>query len=240
MTATPYREKWVSDCGTVTLYCGDCLEVLPTLEAKSVDAVVTDPPYGMSYQSGWRAVQHGMIANDNHSGILSWCSDWARRHARHSAYVFCRWDNLPDVSFPDGFIVWIKNNHTSGDLEHSHARITEGILFYAGDEHDFPNGRPRDVVYCDRVSSDRHPTEKPEKLMREVVGWTRGTVVDPFMGSGTTGVACATLRREFVGVELDRRHFETAKRRIIDELNRVKFLEPPKREVQRTLLEADA
>ena len=46
---TPYREKWVSDCGTVTLYCGDCLEVLPTLEAGSVDAVVTDPPWNMGF-----------------------------------------------------------------------------------------------------------------------------------------------------------------------------------------------
>ena len=234
---TPYREKWVSDCGTVTLYLGDCLEILPTLEPGSVDAVVTDPPYGMAYQSGWRSIRHGMIANDNTTGLLSWACDWARTACNHSAYVFCRWDNLPDVSFPDGFVVWVKNNHTSGDLEHSHARMTEGILFYRGRRHDFPSGRPRDVVFCDRVSSDRHPTEKPVKLMRDVISWTRGTLVDPFMGSGTTGVASVAMRRPFIGVELDEKHYETSKRRIMDELRRVKFLEPAPKQTQRSLID---
>ena len=231
---------WTSECGTVQLYMGDCLEVLPTLAPGSVDAVVTDPPHGMAYQSGRRAVQHGMIANDDNTGLLSWSCDWARTHCNHSSYLFCRWDNLPDVSFPDGFVVWIKNNHTSGDLEHSHARITEGILFYRGRCHDFPNGRPCDVVFCDRVKTDRHPTEKPVKLMRDVISWTRGTIIDPFMGSGSTGVAAVRLGRRFIGVELDPDYFEIAKKRIQDELDKVAFLEPPKRrQIQKSLIGAE-
>ena len=64
-------------------------------------------------------------------------------------------------------------------------------------------------------------------------------VLDPFMGSGTTGVACIQAGRKFIGIEKTPHYFEESKRRIIDELNRVKFLEPPKREHQKQLLETE-
>ena len=231
---------WTSDCGTVQLYLGDCLEVLPTLAPGIVDAVVTDPPYGMAYVSGWRSVSHSMLANDDAPGVLSWACDWGRRHASHSSYVFCRWDNLQDISKPDSFVTWVKNNHGSGDLHHEHGRRSEGIAFYAGKGHFFPNGRPADIVFADRVACDRHPTEKPVELLEQVVDWTDGVVIDPFMGSGTTGVACVRLGRRFIGIEIDPGYFETAKKRIKDELRRVAFLEPKKREVQRSLLGAES
>ncbi len=233
------QPTWESKCGTVQLYLGDCLEVLPTLAPGSVDCVVTDPPYGMSYVSGWRSVSHSMLANDDSAGILTWACDWARTNATHSAYLFCRWDNLQDITKPDSFITWIKNNHGSGDLHHEHGRKTEGIAFYGGKNHFFPSGRPADVVFADRVSTDRHPTEKPVELMEQVIEWTDGAIVEPFLGSGTTGVAAVRLGRRFIGVEIDPDYFEIAKRRIQDELDKVAFLEPPKRKRQRTLLEAE-
>jgi site-specific DNA-methyltransferase (adenine-specific) len=70
------------------------------------------------------------------------------------------------------------------------------------------------VVHSERTTNENHPTEKPVYLMENVVSWTSGAVLDPFMGSGTTGVACANLGRPFVGVEIDERHFQTACERI--------------------------
>jgi site-specific DNA-methyltransferase (adenine-specific)/modification methylase len=85
-----------------------------------------------------------------------------------------------------------------------------------------------------------HPMQKPVALMRWCVEMTHGeTVLDPYMGSGTTGVACVRLGRRFIGIELEPKYFAIAKRRIQDELKKVAFLEPKKpRESQRTLLDA--
>ena len=101
-----------------------------------------------------------------------------------------------------------------GDLEHEHGRQTEVALFYAGEAHDFPGKRPTDVIRAPRTGNNFHPTEKPVQLMSAFVRWTRGVVCDPFMGSGSTGVACAHEGRPFVGVELDPVYFDIACRRI--------------------------
>ena len=85
-----------------------------------------------------------------------------------------------------------------------------------------------------------HPTQKPLALMQWCLKWIESdSVLDPFMGSGTTGVACVRLGRRFIGIELEPKYFAISKRRIIDELNRVKFLEPPKRERQKQLIETE-
>lgn len=195
--------------GDATLYLGDCREILPMLGR--VDAVVTDPPFGMSFQSNFRTIQHSKIANDADVSLLLWACDIPVTHSR---YVFCRWDNLRDVPKPKSLVTWVKNNWSMGDLEHEHARQTEVACFYPGPSHRFPRGRPTDVIEAPRTGNVNHPTEKPVALMEAMVRWTEGVVFDPFMGSGTTGVACALLGRPFIGCELDTSHFETACRRI--------------------------
>lgn len=192
----------------ITLYNADCREVAGSV---AYDAIVTDPPYGMAFRSNHRAERHAAIANDGDVGMLQWCVGLP---ARHSKYVFCRWDNLGDVPKPKSLITWVKNNWSMGDLNHEHARQTEVALFYPGDKHFFPNGRPSDCVRAPRTGNEDHPTEKPVPLMEQVVLWPDGVVFDPFMGSGTTGVACARLGRAFVGVEIDPTYFDTACRRV--------------------------
>ena len=199
----------VERIGDATLYLADCLDVLPTLEG--VDAVVTDPPYGMAFQSNHRKVKHGAIANDKSVTLLRWACEIPVNHSR---YVFCRWDNLMDIPHPKSFITWVKNNWSMGDLQHEHARQTEGVCYWAGPEHSFPRGRPTDVVSAARTGNEYHPSEKPVNLMLQVVEWTAGTVLDPFMGSGTTGVACARLGRKFIGIEIDEGYFDIACERI--------------------------
>lgn len=203
--------------GDATLYHADCMDILPTLG--KVDAVVTDPPYGMNFQSNRykdergrpSASGHDKISGDNSTALLVMA---CAIPVTHSRYVFCRWENLQDTPRPVSLITWVKNNHSMGDLKHEHARKTESLLFWPGSSHEWPNKRPTDVVHSARSGNKLHPTEKPVPLMEIIVGWTFGVVVDPFMGSGTTGVACANLGRKFIGIEIERKYFDIACKRI--------------------------
>ncbi len=192
-----------------TLYLGDCREILPTLG--KVDAVVTDPPYGMEFRSNYRADKHLAIANDD----AEWPLELATNiDVAHSKYVFCRWNDIRRIEEPKSLVTWVKNNWSMGDLHHEHARQTEVAAFYPGKAHFWPAGRPTDVIEAPRTGNDNHPTEKPVSLMWAIVRWTSGTVLDPFMGSGTTGVACAKLGRKFIGIEIEPKYFDIACRRI--------------------------
>jgi site-specific DNA-methyltransferase (adenine-specific) len=204
--------------GRATLHCGDAREIVPSLQ---FDAVVTDPPYGMSFRSNFRTERHDAIANDETDELLQWV---CRLEPPHSAYVFCRWDNLFAVPKPKSVITWVKNNWSMGDLEHEHARQTEMALFYPGPQHDFPKARPTDMIRAPRTGNEHHPTEKPVQLMRAVCEWTRGTILDPFMGSGSTGCAAVAMGRQFVGVELNPDYFDIACKRIEDAQRQGDFL----------------
>ena len=208
-----------------TLFLGDCREILPLLPR--VDACITDPPYGMEFRSNHRKVKHDAIANDNTVDLLRWACDL---DASHSTYCFGRWDNITDIPPPKSILTWVKNNWSMGDLQHEHARQTEIVFFYPGPKHDWPNGRPTDVLEAVRTGNNYHPTEKPVDLMERVVGFTRGVVLDPFMGSGTTGVACAKLGRKFIGIELEPKYFDIACKRIDDAYRQPRLFkdEPPK------------
>lgn len=194
--------------GNATLYLGDAREIAPNL---TYNCIVSDPPYGMSFRSNQRKERHESIANDDTDELLLWA---CRLTPPHGAYLFCRWDNIFAVPKPKSVITWVKNNWSMGDLNHEHARQTELALFYPGPDHDFPNGRPADMIRVPRTGNEFHPTEKPVQLMRAVIEWTRGIVLDPFMGSGSTGCAAVAMRRPFVGVELHEPYFDIACRRI--------------------------
>lgn len=215
----------IGDC---QLYLGDCLEILPTLG--KVEAVVTDPPYGMSFQSNHRRISHNKIDNDHSDDLLIWA---IHIEVSHSKYIFCRWDNLSSVKKPKSLITWVKNNWSMGDLEHEHARQTEVILFYPSEGHYFPTGRPQDVIRGVRTDNELHPTQKPLQLMQHIVKWTAGTVLDPFMGSGTTGVACAKMGRKFIGIEIEPKYFDIACKRIEEAYKQPDmFVELPKKAEQ--------
>jgi site-specific DNA-methyltransferase (adenine-specific) len=224
-----FREEIIGDC---RLILGDCLEIMPGLG--KFDAVVTDPPFGLAFQSNYRHIKHNKIANDNTKDLLRFACEITISHSR---YVFCRWDNIFDIPKPKSLITWIKNNWTMGDLKHEHGRQTEVCAFYPGSNHYFPNGRPQDVIRAPQTGNDNHPTEKPVGLMGAVVGWTVGCILDPFMGSGTTGVACAKLGRKFTGIELDEAYFDIACKRIEDAYKQPDmFVEPPKPAKQEALI----
>lgn len=222
--------------GDATLYNGDCMEVLAQIG--KVGSVITDPPYGMSYQSNYRADKHRKIENDDTAEVALKAIAWARDNSTHSVYAFGRWDNVRDYPEPKSLITWVKNNWSMGDLQHEHARQTEVAFFYPGPDHAWMGPRPTDVVHFARTANDFHPTEKPVPLMAEVVKWTDGVVLDMFMGSGTTGVAAIQLGRKFIGIERDPKYFDIACRRIEQAVAQGQLFapEPARQAVQESLL----
>jgi DNA modification methylase len=198
-----------------TVIHGDCNDYLWMLSSKDIDLVVADPPYGMEYQSHRRAVLHNKIANDDSLPV-----DTIRQLIeipRLASYFFCRWENLWEhgvLPLPKDVVTWVKNNHGSGDLAHGHGPRTENILFYPGVEHAF-KARPDDVVFADKTDNECHPTQKPIALIRQMLLWYDfETVLDPYIGSGTTALAAMQMRKHFLGFEIDDVHFATACARI--------------------------
>ena len=196
----------------VTLYNADCIDVMRDMPDNSVDIILTDPPYGMNFQSNHRIIKHSKIANDEVFPV--WVFEEANRIAKRAVYVFCRWDNLASIPKPTSVLAWIKNNWSMGDLKHEHGRQWEAVCFYPQSDHEFKKRIP-DVIVASRTGNVFHPTEKPVGLMEKIISANVGDLIfDPFMGSGSTGVAAMKLNRRFIGVELSEEYCEIAKARI--------------------------
>jgi len=193
-----------------TIYNGDCREILPALP--KVDIVLSDPPYGMSFQSNRRAKKYKKIANDDHLPID--LIRLATNKARRAAYFFCRWNNLKQMPPPTSVIVWVKNSWSMGDLKHEHGRQWEACCFYPQARHEFVKRIP-DVIHCARTGNDMHPTEKPVSLLVKILkANVCDTVLDPFMGSGTTLRAAMDLKKKCVGIEIEEKYCELAVKRL--------------------------
>lgn len=101
-----------------------------------------------------------------------------------------------------------------GDLKHEHGRQWEAICFYPQDEHEFIKRIP-DVVYANRTGNQLHPTEKPVELIQQLIMANKGEIIlDPFLGSGTTAVACQNLHRNFIGIEISPEYCKIAEQRL--------------------------
>ena len=217
---------WQTDDGAIRLYLADCLDVLPALTG--VDAVVTDPPYGIqhvtSHGASWEGTQ---IAGDQdctlRDAVLSWAADkpWA-----------C-WGSYKTAS-PANFkakIVWDKGPaFGAGDLRFPWKPSFEECWFSRGPWHsdyrDEGVWRGPVVVSWETVAGGRvHPHQKPEWLFVRIIEAlpTCDTILDPFMGSGTTGVACIRTGRKFIGIEKEPKYFEIAVKRIEGEIRKNGF-----------------
>ena len=221
------RVEHIGPNGEATLYLGDCLEILPTLE--KVDAVVTDPPYGIKrFQKGsLRFDKKGEYANGiswdikPSQALLSAILRIGKQHIIWGANNF----DLPTSEY---FLVWDKqqtvDNFASAELAYTDIQIPAKIFHYGIHKHN--------------QIEKNHPTQKPVRLMEWCVNFTQGTVLDAFMGSGTTGVACANLGRKFIGIEIEAKYFDIACCRIRDAYAQPRLFddEPQPKPVQGDLL----
>ena len=211
MAVSPYY-----DHGGVTIYHADCRDLIGEL---SYDLLVTDPPYGIGYQSTMRPNGASNRFPRIHGDDVypSWIFDHLAPVASH---VFVRWDRLADCPVPTSCLVWDKGYGGMADPSHCYAPQWEAVLFYRGDRHEWRGGRPADVLRHDKVPSGalRHPTEKPVPLMQALISHHEGSVLDPFMGSGTTLVAAKHLGRKAIGIEIEERYCEVAAERLSQEV----------------------
>lgn len=209
--------------GRATLYLGDCRDILPTLP--KVDAVVTDPPFftpAVHYQS---RVKHARSWGDM-SILETWWSgvsaDLARICPLGHVFVFCNGDSFPafyKAMFPHWeklkSMVWDKGHVGLGRIFRNQHEL---IIWARSEGHFVPeDGKLRADVLTAKAtpSADReHPVEKPENLLTQLTGVSAGNVLDPFMGSGSTGAATVSQGRDFIGCEIDPRYFDIACKRI--------------------------
>jgi len=235
------RVEKIGDC---TLYLGDCLEILPTLGARSIDMIWTDPPYGHSNHNGdWnarlnesRGIEGRPIMNDDAgamrhvvNGMLNAAVSFLKSNS--CICCCCGGGGGPRPTFAwvaerldrDGLtffhsVIWDKLNPGLGwRYRRQHemvmiAHVANGQLSWAN-----PNVATRNIVSMMPPRDRVHPNEKPIPLISHFLRLhTSGnqTVLDPFMGSGTTGVACVKEGRKFVGIEIEPKYFDIACRRI--------------------------
>lgn len=207
---TPYYED-----GLVTIYHGDALEVMGSVAA---DVLVTDPPYGMSYRHGFRGggVAYGSdgvtIAGDDDpfdpAPLLCLKLPTAMFGANHYA------TRLPDAR---GWLVWDKRDGDGptdqSDAELAWTNVLSVVRVYSA--------RWRGALRTGREQAEGrfHVNQKPVALMAWVIGWMPpGTVLDPYMGSGSTLVASKELGRRSIGIEIEERYCEIAARRCSQEV----------------------
>lgn len=206
---------------------GDALSVLKTLPPDSIDAIVSDPPYGMKYQSSWRTDKFAKIHDDDN---LAWVPSFLSEAYRvlkpnTHIYLFCNDYAISDfrreleaVGFtPKRTLVWVKNNHTSGDLLGDYANKTEFIVFAQKGRRLLNGRRDTNVLEFKRISTLTHPTQKPVDLCAFLISKSSNQgdlVLDPFLGSGTTAVAAKQLGRHFIGIEREPEYVKIAEQRL--------------------------
>jgi site-specific DNA-methyltransferase (adenine-specific) len=217
------------------LYNGDCLEFIETLDTKSIDLLVTDPPYAMDFNSGWSKQEK--IKNDSFEGTLSIIDkslnavtpklkDNAHvyifsnmRYLEHIAPIIRKYINIKNI------LIWDREVIGMGDL--STYGFSYDIIFFGykkeGVFKKLNGTRERDILQFKRVvpSADDHPTPKPVDLIKYIIKKSSNendNVLDLFLGGGSTIKACIETNRNIFGAELDKQHFDKFIKKYTNEL----------------------
>jgi site-specific DNA-methyltransferase (adenine-specific)/modification methylase len=236
-----FREEIIGDC---RLILGDCRDVLPTLSG--VDAVVTDPPYGIGADKGKQGAipfkggkPVAMAYHPENTWDIDRPDDDVLLMCISAAPLAIVWGGnyFADLFPPQGRWLWWDKCQTMPSYG-------DGELAWTN----LPQTTPKKFTLANnKLFADRterfHPTQKPLSLMSWCLGFIpeARTILDPFMGSGTTGVACVMSDRSFIGIEREPSYFDIACRRIEEAYRQPRlFAEPIAKPVQPSLLEATA
>ena len=225
----PHPYKRVEHIGDATLYLGDCLDILPTLD--KVDAVITDPPYGIGAWSTSGGYKNRISIQDKKD-----LKRWDILPKRAIAYVWemdCEiiaWGGNYLAEVVGGCrspLVW--NKYNSG------MQYAEGEIAWTNFERGTLRILNFPVMNGDQCGKKEHPTQKPTKVMEWSIKQLKDQpeiILDPFMGSGTTGVACMNLGRKFIGIEIEEKYFDIACQRIREAYKQPRLFDETVQEVQ--------
>lgn len=224
------KKVTIGDC---TLYLGDCLEIMPTLDR--VDAILTDPPYGIG-ETNKKNLSRGNKAKPKDYGDY----DWDKKPVDISnlfIYPHCKYiifgGNYFDLPPTSCWLVWDKQNGNNdfADCELAWTNLKKAV-------------RKIEWLWNGMIRKGddirQHPTQKPVGVMEWCLGHIPDAKItlDPYMGSGTTGVACAKLGRKFIGIEIDETYFNIACERIQKAYDQPDlFIEPPEKLIQSDIFE---
>jgi len=191
-----------------------------------VDLVVTDPPYGMEFQSNFRKTKHKSIQNDDN---LDWLGGWVKELKRvckdeAHLYIFCSWHNIDKFKAEVGayfkvknILIWEKNNTGMGDLEGDYAPKYEMILFCSNGQKKLNGGRDSNILKARRTGNENHPTEKPINLISYLIEKSSNKgdlVLDTFGGSCGTAIASRQLERNCYCFEIEADYCKVARERL--------------------------
>lgn len=221
----------------IDLKCGDCLDILKNIPDNSIDLIVTDPPYrtisGGNKSEKWKYGYKNSILYKNDGKIFEhndidhkkWLKE-CYRVLKNNSHIYIMTNvlnlfNLEKLATEVGFkvhnlLVWEKN---TANANRWYMKNCEYVLFMRKGKAKTINNPSSKTVhkYNNIIGNKLHPTEKPIDLMKFYVSNSSNendVVLDPFMGSGSTAVACKELNRNFIGIEIDETYFDIAKDRI--------------------------
>lgn len=213
------------------LYHGDCLEIMDKLieEGIKVDCILTDPPYGIDLtpQRINGKFKNTKVINDN---TLSWLPKFTNQIynlTKNIAIIFCSWQNIDKFKIElekkfiiKNILVWNKDWFGMGN---NYRPNYELILLCCKTNLKTKSKNKSNILTYRRIAPTKlkHSCEKPTKLLKDLIyelSNENDLILDPFMGSGSTGVACLNTNRRFVGIELDENYFNIAKDRIEEAL----------------------
>lgn len=187
----------------IDLRLGDCLEIMKSIQDKSIDLVLTDPPYGIN------------IAKWDKNPMQA---EYTKEIFRVSKNQIIFGGNYFDLPKTEAWVVWYKQpflkTQAQAELAWTSFKFKTKVFHYryAGNCEGYPEN-----LKVDYSKKSLHPTQKPIELMNYFVkefSSENESILDPFMGSGSTGVACKNLNRNFIGIEMDKTYFEIAQKRI--------------------------
>jgi DNA modification methylase len=213
------------------IFHGNCIEFIKTIEDKSIDCLITDPPYGVDIQFGAYDNQLSRkIENDGNIDnallLLDTMLHEVKIKLKDNAhiYIFCNWKIYPQFNAIiskhfqiKNLIIWDKLFMGMGDLKGNYSSSYEMIVF-AGGNREFLT-RPKNIIQC-RFNDERfHNTQKPVDLIKQLIENSTNvneTIFDPFLGSGSTVVAANQLKRNFIGCEIDEQNYKITLKRLED------------------------
>ncbi|WP_460299806.1 DNA-methyltransferase [Clostridium botulinum] len=195
----------------------------------SVDLIITDPPYGINFTKGYKSGSKGLVHGDDGFSVMFFLDEILKEFSRvlkpdSALYIFTRFDVMPywwlklkNYFITKNQIIWFKGGGGMGDLKGNFSYNYETIMFSTNGKHQIRGKRDGSVWQIPKCKQEYHETQKPLELIEKIILHSSDegmTVLDPFMGSGTTAVACINTNRNYVGFEILEDYYKIANERI--------------------------